>query len=118
MALPPLKTVLVAMYVPPNLTTSQHNEVIGFIVSEADNAMASINDCKLILAGNLNQLPTNDLKSTLGIEQLVESPTRGKSSLDKLLVDSRLQSHYHSPRVCAFWVMRVLRGLDGVAKAC
>ena len=98
-ALPTLKIVFVAIYVPSNLTVVQYSEIIEFIVNEGDNAMASMCDYRLIIAGDLNQLPTNILEGTLGLEQMVGSPTRRSSILDKLLVDSRLLEHYHLPIV-------------------
>ena len=58
-----------------------------------------MSESKLIIIGDLNQLPTTDLESTFGLYQLVTSPTRGKATLDKVLMDHELSTNYHSPIV-------------------
>lgn len=98
-AFPVQQIVLLVMYVPPSLTSLQYNEVIDFIIAEADNAMNHINDSKLIVVGDLNQLPTRDVENTLGLQQIVDTPTRGNAILDQILLDSRLLNEYKTPIV-------------------
>ena len=92
--LPACKLVILAMYVPPNLLASQENELIEYIISQADKALSVIENSSLIIAGDLNQLPTSALESTLSLNQCVNTPTRGSSILDKILVDENLSENF------------------------
>ena len=86
-ALPGSKLVILAVYAPPNLLATQENELIEYIISQADKALSVIENSSLVIAGDLNKLPTSDLESTLSLNQCVNTPTRGSSILDKILVD-------------------------------
>ena len=92
--LPACKLIILAMYVPPNLLVSQENELIDYIISQADKALNVIESSSLIIAGDLNQLPTSALESTLSLNQCVNTPTRGSSILDKILIDDILCENF------------------------
>lgn len=90
---------MLSLYVPPSLTAQQLNEVIDYIIISTDEALSQTAECNLIIAGDLNTLPTIDLEQTLGVIQLVDSPTRGSSILDKILIDQDLAANFHTPNV-------------------
>lgn len=96
---PTWRIVLVALYVPPNLTVSQLDEVNAYIETEADKALNVFSESKLLILGDLNHLCTRDLENTLGLKQVVDQPTRKGSILDKILLDHELSDLYHSPIV-------------------
>ena len=98
-ALPNSKLVILVLYCPPNLSSSQLNDLILYIDSEAENALNMFSDSKFIIMGDLNHLPTEDLESTFGLEQIVNQPTRKNAILDKILMDHRLCDCFHSPIV-------------------
>lgn len=84
------KIVVLALYVPPNLHACQQSGVVDYIISQADIALNLIEDGRFVIAGDLNQLPTSALESTLSLSQRVNIPTRGLSILDKVLLDESL----------------------------
>jgi hypothetical protein len=53
----------------------------------------------LIIIGDLNQLPTSDLESTLNLQQRVKVPTRGNSTLDKILIEQTICECFDDPTV-------------------
>lgn len=98
-AFPTLKIILLALYVPPSLTSSQLHEVTIYIESEVDKALNLLRESKLVILGDLNHLHTEGLENTLGLKQIVDQPTRKKAILDKILLDHALIDNYHSPIV-------------------
>ena len=56
--------------------------------------MGLFRDSKLIIAGDLNRYPTADLENDLHLEQIVNLPTRGTNTLDKVLIDQALTRQY------------------------
>ena len=69
------------------------------IVTCADTALSFSAACNLIIAGDLNQLPTSDLTTTLNLKQCVNAPTRGNSILDKILIENSISEAFHEPAV-------------------
>ena len=97
--LPACKLIILAMYAPPNLHVAQQSQVIDYIISQADTALNLLQNSTLVLAGDLNQLPTSAIEQTLSLRQRVKIPTRGTSILDKVLVDESLCEDYGDPIV-------------------
>ena len=95
--LPPFKIIVCSLYVPPGLPSDTLKEICEYIVSNADYVLCHFDDCRLVILGDLNQLPTTDLEQQLDLEQVVTAPTRGTSILDKVLISSYLRNHYDSP---------------------
>ena len=92
--LPTFRIIMVILYVPPNLKSSDYSSVNEYLISNADRALDNLIDGKLLIIGDLNQLPTGDLERTLGLEQMVQTPTRGNAILDKVLIDPVLREQY------------------------
>ena len=97
--LPTCKVVILALYVPPNICAEQQMAIIDYILTYADNALNCFDDCNLMIIGDLNQLPTSDLESTLNLQQCVHLPTRVNSILDKILIDQTIREAFHDPIV-------------------
>ena len=95
--IPTFKIILLALYVPPNLRKDMYKAIAEFFISNADTALDSFPDAKLVVAGDLNHLPTEDIELTLSLKQIVTLPTRGNSILDKILIDSSLEDKYAPP---------------------
>ena len=91
------KIVLCSLYVPPNLSSDVLKTINDFIVATADRVLNRFVDCHLIVLGDLNQLPTTDLEHQLDMKQVVLSPTRGNSILDKVLISRTLCDQYNTP---------------------
>ena len=91
--------LLIAMYVPPNISTSIQNLMKEDVVEKADQLLIAQPDLKVIIAGDLNQLSTASLERDLNIKNLINLPTRGSSVLDKILVDKSVMDHYVSPLI-------------------
>ena len=97
--IPKSKVIILAIYVPPNLRETKYKEISDYIISTSEDIMNKCACDKLIIAGDLNQLPCTTLYEVLGLTQVVQSPTRKDSILDKILLDTYLQDHYLKPVV-------------------
>ena len=97
--LPSFRIVLCSLYVPPSLSSDTYKEICEFIITNADRMLSNFVDCRLIVLGDLNQLPTTILEQHLDMVQVVSSPTRGTSILDKVLISTSLREQYGSPIV-------------------
>jgi hypothetical protein len=91
-----MQILLVVIYIPPNVTVTQHEAVNDYLVELFDSTSSSSPDLKLIVAGDLNQFPTKTLEGHLDLVQIIETPTRGTAVLDKILLDKRLVSSVNS----------------------
>ena len=89
--------ILLALYIPPGLTSTNYNDVSEYIVECVDEVTFYIKDAYLLIVGDLNQFPTNSIEAQLNLAQVVESPTRGNAILDKILLDRRLLLNAMSP---------------------
>ena len=85
--------ILLAIYIPPGLTSENHKNISDYIVDTYDEIADSNSEEFLIIAGDLNQYPTDTVEAQLNLVQIVDSPTRGCAILDKILLDSRLLRH-------------------------
>ncbi len=84
---------------PPNLSASQLSLVIDYIVASFDEVSKGLQNCNLVILGDLNNLPTSQLEHALGLLQVVCEPTRGSAILDKVLIESALDDYYSIPIV-------------------
>ena len=81
---------LLAVYIPPGLTSNNYKEISRYIVDAYDEISVSNAEGYLIIAGDMNQFPTRGIEAQLNVTQIVNSPTRGNAVLDKILLDVRL----------------------------
>ena len=94
---PTFRIVLLSIYIPPSLTAPQLNSVVNYIIVSTDEELNQAYSCNVIIAGDLNRLPTDDIEHTLGLIQTVQFPTRCSAILDKILVDESLYENYKAP---------------------
>ena len=87
-------TILMALYIPPNLSSNDYKVIADYLVDCFDEITGSLADSYLMIVGDLNQFPTRAIEDHLNLTQIVDSPTRGNSTLDKILLDTRLL-HQH-----------------------
>ncbi|MEL7309743.1 MAG: endonuclease/exonuclease/phosphatase family protein, partial [Pseudomonadota bacterium] len=83
-------TLVIVLYVPPNLDASQCNQVVGFLIDFCDSSSSS----NFMIIGDLNHLRTNDIELSLSVVQVVNNPTRGNAVLDKILLSKNLLPFY------------------------
>ena len=81
---------MLAVYIPPGLISDDYKDVADYIVDAYDEITGSNEDCYLVIAGDMNQFPTQTIEAQLDVTQIVDSPTRGSAVLDKIFVDARL----------------------------
>ena len=97
---PIYKIVMFSVYVPPNLTAPQLKAVVNYVVLSSDEALNHTEGCSLVILGDLNNLPTVQFEQSLGLVQLVNTPTRGTATLDKIFVDHELLPAFLTPSIC------------------
>jgi exonuclease III len=91
--------ILLALYVPPNLSKCDQEAIIMSISDTFERILAESDSAKLLVAGDLNDLPTADLELQFSLKQIVKNPTRGNAILDKILLDDKLVDLYNTPTV-------------------
>ena len=89
--------LLLLLYVPPGLLRHQQRSISQYIIDNADSARSTIPSCNLIIAGDFNDLPTLDIETVLALTQVVNFPTRGSATLDKLFVESKFHDRFDPP---------------------
>jgi hypothetical protein len=94
---PKCKILLFAAYVPPNLCKEIMDLIVTKIIEQADQMLQSSPSFRVILAGDLNQLPTQEIEDELNVVQTISVATRGKAILDKVLMQETLVNSYHTP---------------------
>lgn len=93
------KIILNAIYVPPNLKAIHHREIIENIIDSADLSLAHLPEGRLIVAGDINNLSTSDIETSLDMIQIVDVPTRNDSILDKILISKKMKPCYFNNNV-------------------
>ena len=79
-------------------------------MEQADQLMKFFPSYRIILAGDLNQLSTQEIEDEFHLIQTVSEATRGSSIHDKILMDEILVNSYHPP-VCYRSESREIRSL-------
>ena len=76
--------ILCLLYHPPNLLKTQKNSTIDHLLSTASKLLAKHTSSKFIICGDFNDLDTSPLTMVLPLHQLVDFPTRGNHTLDRI----------------------------------
>lgn len=91
--------IMLLIYIPPNLLSVQHKLITNYVIRNLDTTQATVGAQYFMICGDLNDFPSTDLESTLGMTQMVKDATRGNSLLDKILFDSSQDAIYETPIV-------------------
>ena len=87
--------LLCMLYIPPNLKAADHQEVLNYVIESCDTALCLHPDSNIIMMGDFNQFPTQQLSRFLDLIPMVDAPTRGNSILDQILISSHLSDDYN-----------------------
>ena len=90
------KLIVICLYVPPNLCAEKLAEIENFICYTCDSLLSQRPNHNIILAGDTNSLNCMNLCEGLAMFDIVNEPTRGKSTLDHILVSNPLSPIYDS----------------------
>ena len=85
-----------AIYSPPNDPNA--DLLISHLVETIDTLNTNYPDAGIVIAGDMNHLDTSEL-TTGQFTQVVDSPTRGSATLDKIITN--ISSQYLSPVIMA-----------------
>jgi len=90
-------TFISAPYRPPrpSYTAQSLLQYIDVCIEEINQDFL---DCRIILAGDLNQLPDKEILKRIGLMSIVHQPTRGTNILDRVYVSSH---EYSTVRIMA-----------------
>ena len=77
-----------ALYHPPTTKSYSVAELLEYIEQCVDELIDLFPGSLLILAGDLNQLPENEIIAKTGLEPIVRQPTRGNAHLDRIYVSN------------------------------
>lgn len=73
----PSFNIVLAAHVHPSLSVSHLKSAVEYKVDSTDEVSRQLTDCKVVILGDLNNLPTSLLEQALGLLEVVEDPTRG-----------------------------------------
>ena len=97
---PGINVLILALYIPPNLAKLEKDKIVQDIAVSAEAFLSVPQYSKFLVAGDLNDFPTEDLEFQFSLNQVVSHPTRGNAILDKILLDTELLDEYNIPTVC------------------
>ena len=85
---------MLAVYIPPLIAVSDRISLTNFLIECIDEMLLNYPNHHVIIIGDLNRFPVNDMCSNLDLKSLYDGPTYGNSQLDYILVSSELKSEY------------------------
>jgi len=65
---------------------------LNYLQATVDEITREFPDSEIIMAGNFNQLSDTDLTQRTGLMQIVDQPTRGANTLDRVFESSPMQT--------------------------
>ena len=69
--------------------------MLNYLTTCLTEIESRFNNCGIILLGDLNHLDTSKLRTNYSLKQIVNFPTRGRNTLDKILTN--LKEFYDTP---------------------
>ena len=84
--------VIGVVYYPPNAVNST---MLGYLSKCLGDLESRYQNCRIFVLGDLNKLNDTRLKSYFNLKQIVQFPTRGQNTLDKVLTN--LENYYAPP---------------------
>ena len=82
------KVFCIVAYAPPNITQLKARQMIEYLSDLVGEAKRSFEDCSVILAGDFNQWPVNEVMDDHpDLTEVPHGPTRGDRSIDRTLVN-------------------------------
>ena len=84
------RLLIVTLYIPPIVALSKHQEVEQFIVDSFDEFLELFPRFELIITGDFNKMPVDNVCQSFNVKNIVHEPTRGDSLLDLVLVSKEI----------------------------
>ena len=82
------KIFCLTVYAPPNLTTVKSRQLIDYVSDVVGEAKRTFADCSIVVAGDFNQWPVQDiLQDHPDLQEVVHGPTRGDREIDRSFVN-------------------------------
>ena len=97
--LPSNNLSILCIYVPPQLNAPSLRIVREQIAAVLDQHLSRYFDRHFIVLGDLNHLNAEWLTSDFNLSDIVKQPTRGRNTLDHILISHNLKSIYLAPNV-------------------
>jgi hypothetical protein len=85
---------ILALYIPPLIAMSDRFALTKFLIECIDEMLLNYPTHNIIICGDLNRFPVNDICANLDLKSLYDGPTYGNSQLDYILVSSELKAEY------------------------
>lgn len=92
--LPQSNVLLLCLYIPPNLTSAQHNEISDNMTQYLDTFLQEKPNIKPIICGDFNDYHTDLFLTHFNCVNRVKNPTRGNSFLDQIWISESLEDNY------------------------
>ena len=72
----------------PDESLYDHEDLLDFLTTSCEHLMSVNPNCKIIIAGDVNQLKYKDLLLHASLSQMVKKPTRGENILDVFITNT------------------------------
>jgi len=89
-----INMVITSVYIPPNLTAGQHENIFESLTNLFDATMTDRPDTKFLICGDFNDFSTAAFGQSFLCVNRVSLPTRGNSYLDQIWLSESIEVHY------------------------
>ena len=86
--------LIVTFYIPPDVALAKFKDVEEFIIDVLDDYLRVYPNFDLILNGDFNKMPIENLCLTFHVQNIVHEPTRCDSLLDLILVSNDIVNEF------------------------
>ena len=86
--------LIVTVYIPPDVVLRKSNNVEEFFIDVLDDLLHVYPNYRLILNGDFNKMPIENLCHMYQVQNIVNKPTRADSVLDLILVSNDISDHF------------------------
>ena len=79
--------ILAVLYYPPKTLAKTRDDLIGHIITTTQQLQSKYTNAGVMIMGDFNTLPEKEITTALKLKQVVNIPTRGNNTLDKILTN-------------------------------
>lgn len=95
------KVLLIAIYIPPNLSKQMVNELNDIVTELIDKFLIQHPEHSVIFAGDINKFNVSNLCSNYDLSETIHENTRNNAILDQILMSNNIITEYESPTISA-----------------
>ena len=94
--------IFITVYIPPGLNMTKYNAINEFLIAAIDEVLSVLPDLKVVLTGDFNRAPVNNLCVHCDLHPIIMEATRGNACLDQIFVHFDMKSNIRYEIGCPF----------------